>query len=127
MALNAPLRILIVEDHDDSRDALQRLLERQDHFVFGAGTIAEALALANALALDLVIADLGLPDGDGCDLMRTLRETRGLPGIAVSGHVEDEHRQRVHRAGFSVHLCKPIAFQQLADAIEKCLADPGPR
>jgi CheY-like chemotaxis protein len=98
MARTEPLRILIIEDHHDSRAALQRLLERQGHVVCPADSIAAALAVARASPLDLVIGDIGLPDGNGCDVMRMLRETRHIPSIAVSGFADDEvpaaHRVR---------------------------------
>jgi CheY-like chemotaxis protein len=121
MARTERLLILIIEDHDDSRDALQRLLELQGHVVRPAHSVAAALAVANAWPIDLVIGDIGLPDGDGCDLMRMLRETRRIPSIAISGYADDEHHQRAARAGICVHLFKPIAFEQLEAAIERCM------
>jgi CheY-like chemotaxis protein len=60
------------------------------------------------------------PDGDGCEVMRTLRDVHGCACIAVSGHADDEHARRAAAAGICVHLCKPIRFQQLLEAIEEC-------
>lgn len=52
--------------------------------------------------------------------MRTLRDTYGVPGIAMSGYDDDEHARHAASAGICPHLCKPIQFEQLLDAIEKC-------
>jgi CheY-like chemotaxis protein len=120
-----PLRILVVEDHHDSRVMLQRLLRRSGHDVLLAGSVAAALDVARSTTFDMVISDIDLPDGDGCTLMQTLRETNGAAGIAVSGHVGEEHKRRAKAAGVCVHLCKPIAFDQLLEAIEECRAAPA--
>jgi CheY-like chemotaxis protein len=68
---------------------------------------------------DLVVSDLGLPDGTGLDLMRRLRDLYGLSGIAVTafGIQEDLHQSR--EAGFVAHLVKPITFDRLAGAIAR--------
>ena len=85
-----------------------------------AESVAAALEAAKSTTLDMVICDITLPDGDGCTLMQTLRETYGFPAIAVSGHVDEEHKRRAEAAGVCVHLCKPVKFEQLLDAIEEC-------
>ena len=117
-----PLRILVVEDHHDSCVMLKRLLGSVGHHTVLAESVAAAVKAAESSELDMVICDLDLPDGDGCTLMQTLRETYGFPAIAVSGHVGEEHKRRAQAAGVCVHLCKPIAFEQLLDAIEECRA-----
>jgi DNA-binding response OmpR family regulator len=117
------LRILVVEDDPDSRELLERLLERHQHIVVTADSVAAALHAARSSRIDMVISDINLPDGDGCKLMRTLREMTGAPAIAVSGHVDDEHRRRTAEAGVCVHLCKPIAFAKLLEAIEECRSE----
>jgi two-component system sensor histidine kinase TorS len=111
-----------VEDHQESRLILQRLLRSSGHDVLLAGSVAAALDVARSTTFDMVISDIDLPDGDGCALMQTLRETNGAAGIAVSGHVGEEHKRRAKAAGVCVHLCKPIAFAQLLEAIEECRA-----
>jgi DNA-binding response OmpR family regulator len=130
MLENPSLRILIVEDHHDSRVVLQRLLTTQGHVVHVAETCAAAMRIAKSSPFEIVIGDVGLPDGDGCELMRKLRHAHGVACIALSGYDELEHVQRAVNAGICLHLCKPIAFQQLLDAIEQCrpkrtLADAG--
>jgi CheY-like chemotaxis protein len=112
--------MLVVEDHHDSCVMLKRLLANAGHHAVMAESAAGALEAAESSELDMVICDIDLPDGDGCTLMQTLRETYGFPAIAVSGHVDEEHMRRAEAAGVCVHLCKPIKFEKLLDAIEDC-------
>jgi hypothetical protein len=95
------------------------LLRARGHEVLVAGCVAEALACAAAHqhALDLVISDLGLPDGHGCDLMRELAARYRLPGIALSGFGTDEDVRRSRESGFARHLTKPVNIQALEAAI----------
>jgi hypothetical protein len=111
------LRILLVEDHDDTRRTLARLIERWGHSVQTAATVAEALRLATDSRLDLLVSDLGLPDGHGNDLMRELRKTSAIRGIAVSGFGTEDDVSRSLAAGFEVHLAKPVGAQRLRAAI----------
>ena len=124
-SLRVPLRILVVEDHADSAQALADLLRSAGHRVTLAGTIAAALAAAASEVPDLLISDLGLPDGDGDDLMRALAGRHpGLPGIALSGYGMEADVARSREAGFAVHLVKPVALEGLLTAIEQ-LAPAG--
>lgn len=65
-----------------------------------------------------MISDLGLPDGNGFDLMIKLKNDYGLRGIAVSGYGMEADFERTHAAGFGAHLVKPIDFGQLQDALQ---------
>jgi len=112
-----PLRLLLVEDHLPTLQVLSSLLTRQGHHVVAVGTIAEALAAANAQAFNLVISDLGLPDGTGNQLMEKLRFVHGLKGIALSGYGMDEDLKRSREAGFVTHLVKPVQMEELRRAI----------
>ena len=111
------LRILLVEDHEDTRRTLARLVEKWGHTVATAGTAAEALQIAAAKPFDLVISDLGLPDAHGSDLMQQLRHSSAIRGIAVSGYGTEIDVERSLQAGFDVHLTKPIGAQRLQAAI----------
>jgi PAS domain S-box-containing protein len=106
------LRILLVEDHADTAVILTRLLSRTGHEVLHGGTVAEGLAIAEreiaGLGIDLVVSDVGLPDGSGLDLMRKLSSAHGLRGIALSGFGMDADIKQSLDAGFSRHLIKPI-------------------
>jgi len=106
------LRILLVEDHDDTRRSLARLLGRV-HKVRDVPSVESALAAANQEHFDLVISDVGLPDGNGLELMRSLRQQHGLTGICLSGFGMEEDIARSSDAGFCQHLTKPIDFRKL--------------
>ena len=114
-----PLRILLVEDHADTSDAMSRLLRRIGHQVRTAGTLRAAVDAARSDPVDLVISDLGLPDGSGHDLMRMLRPLGPVRGIALSGYGTDEDVRKSHAAGFDTHLTKPTDFQRLVDTIDQ--------
>ncbi|HVW21344.1 MAG TPA: ATP-binding protein [Opitutaceae bacterium] len=111
------LRLLLIEDHDSTLQTTRRLLERDGHEVSTATSVASALAAAAGNTFDLVISDVGLPDGTGTELMARLRETHGLRGIALSGYGTKEDRERSRAAGFFVHLVKPVRFSDLRQAI----------
>ncbi len=111
------LRILLVEDHEPTRVALHRLLTRRNHEVEIAGTVAEARALADKAKFDLVISDIGLPDGNGYELMAHLRSSLRLTGIALTGYGMEYDIVRSESAGFFLHLIKPIRAEELEAAI----------
>lgn len=112
-------RILLVEDHDSTRTALAHLLSRRGYEVLAAASVAAARALAaDGGAIDFVISDVGLPDGNGYDLMNELRTSYGLSGLALSGYGMEEDITRSRMAGFVGHLTKPINIQSLEQALE---------
>ena len=119
-----PLHILLVEDHDVTAQIMQALLAADGHVTETAGGVAAALRLADQHAYDLLISDLGLPDGSGHDLLRELRQ-RGhkLPGIALSGYGQEEDVRRSYQAGFAVHLAKPASHEALSEAIASATAE----
>ncbi len=118
----APLRILLVEDHQSTLAVLERLLTRVGHHVTSAISVASALQSADAEIFDVLISDVGLPDGTGYELMEKLRAVRGLRGIALSGYGMDDDLRRSHEAGFRAHLIKPIDFAQLERALAELMA-----
>ena len=117
------LRILLVEDHADTAEALADLLRLMGHEVAVAGSVAAGLAAAAegsaAGGVDLVVSDLGLPDGSGQDLMRELVRRYGWKGIALSGYGMEEDVHRSREAGFARHLTKPVALEALRAAIRQ--------
>ncbi|MFP5286118.1 MAG: response regulator, partial [Thermoanaerobaculia bacterium] len=118
-AAASPLRLLLVEDHADTAAAMADLLRALGHEVTVAGSVGAALGAAEARGgrFDLVVSDLGLPDGSGLDLMRELSGRYGLKGIALSGYGMEEDVQRSREAGFSKHLTKPVDLQAFKAAI----------
>jgi len=121
-ARTMPLRLLIVEDHEPTLATMKRLLERSGYRVCSAATMSEALAVASATKCDVLISDLGLPDGSGLDLMREIHQRYGWPGIALTGYGMEEDIRRVTESGFGAHLVKPIDITQLRATIERLLA-----
>ena len=127
-----PLHILLVEDHLDTALAMAELLRATGHRVTTAASVGQGLALAaaaqesgNGSGIDLVVSDLGLPDGHGNDLMRELKRRYGLPGIALSGYGMEEDIQQSREAGFDRHLTKPVGIRVLEAAI-RAAAKPRP-
>jgi PAS domain S-box-containing protein len=127
-----PLRILLVEDHPDTAEQLTRLLKRAGHEVTLARSIREARELITSNSqlspdrdFNILISDLGLPDGTGHDLMRDLaNHHHPIPGIALSGYgMKDDIRDSME-AGFSRHITKPVDWQELKVAIQK-IAEPA--
>ena len=119
------VHILLVEDHEDTARVLGRILRNAGFDVTHAATIAEARARAGGNRFDLLISDLGLPDGSGLDLMKTLREAQGLKGIALSGFGTDEDVAASTAAGFAAHLTKPIDWDRLRAEIERLITPRG--
>ena len=109
--------VLLVEDSDAIRAAFTILLEDAGYRVLGAGTAAEALALAGAPGLpDVVLLDLGLPDVSGLEVVRHLkasRRTAGVPVVALTGRDDDRDREACLAAGCAAYLVKPVDTQQL--------------
>jgi CheY-like chemotaxis protein len=143
-AAHGPARvsILLVEDHEDTSRALVRLLKSAGYDVRSAGAVSDAIQTAAGADFDLLISDLGLPDGTGFDLLQQLREMyaqdddatgseqdtqrrcrrRPFHAIALTGFGMDEDIARTRDAGFVEHLTKPIDFQKLRAAIARVTA-----
>ena len=113
------LRLLVVDDHADTVRTLARLLGRAGFVVVTASDVASAVATAERESFDLLICDLGLPDGSGYDVMKRLGTGRTVRGIALSGYGMAEDVRRSREAGFAEHLVKPIEVSRLMDAIER--------
>jgi PAS domain S-box-containing protein len=109
--------ILVVDDHEPTRQALMQLLGLRGFRVVGAGSVAEATSAAAAARFDLLISDIGLPDGTGYELMSDLARRHGLKGIAVSGYGMEHDVARSRDAGFVVHLTKPVSMPSLEQAL----------
>ena len=113
------LNILLVDDHQDTLKAMSRLLRTLDHQVTAADSKAAALAAAAGQAFDLLISDIGLPDGSGLELMGELLAQRPIKGIALTGYGLESDIEETRRAGFAAHLTKPIKFGDVAEAIRQ--------
>jgi signal transduction histidine kinase len=113
------LRILFVEDHEDTCAVMSRLLRGFGYSVTCAGSVKAAMELIETQPFDLLISDIGLPDGSGLDVMRRVRERQQLKGIALSGFGMEEDVRRSREAGFAQHLTKPVNFRKLEAVIEQ--------
>jgi CheY-like chemotaxis protein len=113
------LRILLVEDEPATLRLMDRLLRGLGHDVALANTVAEALDIAQQQDLDLIISDIGLPDGSGLELMRQVKAQRTIAAIALTGYGMEEDIQRSRDAGFTAHLTKPIDFTKLEAMIRE--------
>ncbi len=110
-------RILLVEDHAPTRAALEQLLLRRKYEVRSAGSTAEARVWAQQESFTLLISDIGLPDGNGYDLMKEFHAQYGMMGISLTGYGMEEDVSRSREAGFVQHLTKPVRVQSLDSAL----------
>lgn len=111
-------RVLLVEDHSDTRHMMSKVLASFGCVVTAAGSVREAVEAAERQSFDLLLSDIGLPDGSGIDVMRHMAARSKVRGIALSGFGQDEDLRRSREAGFSVHLTKPISVQTLRETIK---------
>ena len=109
--------ILIVEDHHDTGRILSRLLRLSGYPVLSAASCAEARALVDREPCAVLLSDVQLPDGSGLDLMRELKGSRGVRGVAMSGYTDEADQAAALAAGFERHLPKPVTFDQVLDAV----------
>src|SRR5205814_728257 len=114
--------ILVVEDHEHTASVMSKLLQHNGHKVFTAPTVSQALEVGRTESLDLLISDLGLPDGNGFQVMHELTRLSQAKGIAISGYGMEEDIERSTRAGFSAHLTKPIDVQKLEETIQQVVS-----
>jgi len=119
--------ILLVEDHADSLSALAMLLRREGYEIHVASGVREASAVAAASGCDLLLADLGLPDGNGAELMRELKVSRGARGIAISGFTDEPTKRQAADAGFEKFIEKPAVFDSLLAAVRDVMSKPSQR
>jgi PAS domain S-box-containing protein len=118
------LRVLVIEDHTDSRELMREVLEGVGATVSAFGTATDALAAIRHVKPSIVIADIGLPDVDGYSLIRQLRShpsraIQTLPAIAVTAYAAAADRAAALTAGFQRHLPKPIDSRLLIEAIHE--------
>ena len=114
-------RILLVDDHEDTCTGMRMILERRGYGVKTAHDVRSALEMAQSYPFELLISDLGLPDGTGFDLMKELRRIRGpgFHGVALSGFGMESDIERSMEAGFEVHLIKPVNLERLSEILRR--------
>lgn len=117
------LRVFVVENHVDTREFLTFMLQELGHTVIVADTMAKALRDVPASNCDVLISDIGLPDGDGWELLGRLDLQRPIYPIAMSGFGMSSDRARSKAAGFRHHLVKPMGLEQLETILDEAAAE----
>src|SRR5437867_6749064 len=113
------LKILLVDDHRDTRHTLSRLLTHFGHGVLTADSKQDALELLASGNLDVLLCDIGLPDGSGYEVVSQARRKRPIKAIAITGFGTEEDVRRSTEAGFDSHLVKPVDFHKLQTVLDK--------
>jgi signal transduction histidine kinase/ActR/RegA family two-component response regulator len=116
------IRVLVVDDELDARDLLTRILTECNAEVYAAGSAQEALALVESVRPNVLVTDIGMPDVDGYELLKRVRalgHARGgrLPAIALTAFARTQDRTRALRAGFLVHVSKPVEPSELVATV----------
>jgi HAMP domain-containing protein/signal transduction histidine kinase/ActR/RegA family two-component response regulator len=119
LAERQPMRILLVEDHEDTNRSLTNLLRRRGYHVQSALNFQSAVNLGETEQFDVLISDLALPDGSGIDLMQKLYSKQPVLGIALTGFGMENDIRRSYQAGFQHHLVKPIDLNKLDSLIQQ--------
>jgi signal transduction histidine kinase/DNA-binding response OmpR family regulator len=116
------MRVLLVDDHEDTNRSLTQLLRRRGYHVQPAHSVQSALEAAARERFDVLVSDIGLPDGSGIDLMQKLKNDHPIFGIALTGFGMEDDLRRSHDVGFTHHLIKPVDLNRLDALIQQ--ADP---
>jgi PAS domain S-box-containing protein len=114
-----PLRILLVEDHRDTQRTLSRLLTHFGHEVLTASNKQRALELLGSGDIDVLLCDVGLPDGSGYEVVAHARRKRPIKAIAITGFGTEEDIRRSNEAGFDTHLVKPVDLHKLQTVLDQ--------
>jgi PAS domain S-box-containing protein len=113
------LRILLVEDHRDTRHALSRLLTHFGHQTLVASNIQSALEKIASQTFDVLLCDIGLPDGSGYQVLLQAKRKGPIKAVAMTGFGTDEDIRRSKEAGFDFHLVKPIDLDELEEVLDQ--------
>lgn len=116
------LRILVVEDHSDTLQALSRLLSRFGHEISVADTAENALNMIDSKEFDVVLCDIALPDGNGYDVIAEAKRRRAVKAVALTGFNTTDDIKRSQEAGFDFHLTKPVDFHELRSVLGQIAA-----
>jgi signal transduction histidine kinase/DNA-binding response OmpR family regulator len=123
--VHKPMRVLLVEDHEDTNRSLTQLLRRRGYHVQPAHTVRAALEAAAQEKFDVLVSDIGLPDGTGIDLMEKLKNDHAIFGIALTGFGMEDDLRKSHEVGFNHHLVKPVDLNRLDALIQQADGQPA--
>src|ERR1044071_4953064 len=116
------LRILVVEDHSDTLQALSRLLDHFGHQISTADGARSALDMIKSKEFDVVLCDIALPDGNGYDVIVEAKRKGDIKAVAISGFAGRDDVERGKKAGFDFHLAKPVDFHELRSVLGQIAA-----
>jgi PAS domain S-box-containing protein len=119
------IKVLVVDDEEDSLSVVSRILQRRGANVLGTTTMKEALDEFIKFGPDVVVSDIGMPEHDGYELINRLRSLPGgrtVPAIALTALARGEDRTRALRAGFQLHVAKPVDFSELVAVVQNLAA-----
>lgn len=120
------VKILVAEDVTDARDLIELVLSSEGATVCGAGSAEEALEILESFQPDVLVSDIGMPIHDGYWLVRQVHDRiPALPAVALTAFSRREDAEAAHRAGFDVHLSKPVDPSRLVEAVRLLLARPS--
>jgi CheY-like chemotaxis protein len=119
----------VVDDEADARRLLTKVLDEAGAITIAAGSVAEALEIVATAQPQVLLSDIAMPDQDGFDLIRQLRReghlARELPAVALTAFAHKDDRMRVLRAGFQVHVSKPVDPHELIATIASLAGRTG--
>ena len=124
--------VLVVDDDPEARELIRRVLSQSKAVVFVAASAADALEVLAREKLDVLVSDIGMPDVDGYQLIRTVREQlkldgTELPAVAVTAYARSQDRTRAMLAGYQMHIAKPIEPQELLATVANFAGRTSPR
>ena len=118
------IRLLLVDDHEDTNRSLMLLLGRRGYKVRAATSVQTALEMAANEEHDVLVSDMSLPDGNGLDLLAQLGPHAPVyGGIVLSGYNDDTDLERSRQAGYKAHLAKPVELPKLDATIRRIIAE----
>jgi CheY-like chemotaxis protein len=119
------VKVLAVDDDADSLGVIKRVLSSRQAEVQAVSSVAEALKLFATFAPDIVLSDIGMPERDGYDLIRSLRAMpsgKSVPAAALTALARSEDRMRALNAGYQTHVSKPVAPAELIAVVRSLVS-----
>jgi CheY-like chemotaxis protein len=123
------IRVLVVEDDPETREILAAILDRSGFSYRMAGRASEALSILDEWQPDAIVSDIGMPDMDGYEFVRELRQRTAeqggrIPALALSAFARAEDRERAMSSGYQGHIAKPVDPADLVRAIAELTGRP---
>jgi CheY-like chemotaxis protein len=121
------VRVLVVDDEEDARELIGRALEDSGAQITLAANSSDAIQILQRNDIDVLLADIAMPGGDGYSLIRQIRAAgtslSSIPAAAVTAHAREGERSRALAAGFQMHLAKPIEPGEIVRMVNRLASD----